>query len=291
MQITFKELVESHYGKLTEELHKELQGVLDEPEGSRDTPYHKLHQKKLNNFTKKVKELHSRGESTGLEDDKPKKGSSRAVFFPDEHKHIIIDGHPAAQKTAVKVAFAGDLDKHTGDSHLLGEHQNAVESDHFTNHRYSMLSHEGGHHYTYNPHGVVAPVLDHHDDHHWLEMAHADKLTAKKFTELTKTDTHPKGLKFEHFHEALMNDHHAAHGHHSGSDDHDHLRTHPLYENTQDFIQTTGNHPGDLRLQNMGVWKHPVTGKEHPVIRDFGYSHEIDKLYTKARKNKYSNRY
>lgn len=272
---------------LTEELHKELQDVLNEPENNRDNSYGKAHQNKLNNFTKKVRELSSRGEDSGLEDSKPKKGSSRAVFFPKEHKDITIDNVPTKQKTVVKVAFHGDLDKHTGSERLLGEHQNEVESDHFTRQNYSVLSHEGGSTYTHNPHGVTAPVFDSHEDHHWLEMGHADKLTGKKFTELTKTESHPKGLKFEHFTEALNNDHRAAHGHATGIDDHDHLRTHPLYENMQDFIQTTGNHPGDLRLQNMGVWKHPVTGKEQPVIRDYGYSHEIDKLYTKARRNKY----
>jgi hypothetical protein len=285
MELTFKQLVEQHYGALTEELHKELKDVLNAPENDRDHVYGKLHQRKLNNFASKVKDLAKRGEDTGLEGGAPKKGSSRAVYFPTDPKHITIDGHPAEQKTAVKVAFAGALDKHTGDHRLLGEHQNGVEADHFTRDNYSMLRNTNGHHYEYNPHGVTAPVLDHHEDDHWLEMGHADKLTGKKFTELTKTESHPKGLKFEHFHEALMNDHNAAHGNHSGTDAHDHVREHPLYEHMQDFIQTTGNHPVDLRLQNMGVWKHPVSGKEHPVVRDYGYSNDIAKLYTKGRMN------
>lgn len=58
---------------LTEELHKELQDVLNEPENNRDNSYDKAHQNKLNNFTKKVRELSSRGEDSGLEDSKPKK--------------------------------------------------------------------------------------------------------------------------------------------------------------------------------------------------------------------------
>lgn len=272
---------------LTEALHKELQDILDEPENNRDTTYGKTNQKKLNKFSSKVRDIANSGGDSGLEDSKPKKGSSRAVFFPKEHKDIVIDGVPAKQKTAVKIAFHGHLDKHTGDTHLLGEHQNAVESDHFTNKEYSVLSHDEHNKYHYNENGVTAPVFDHHDDNHWLEMGHADKLTGKKFTELTKTESHPKGLKFDEFHEALQNDHKMAHGNFSGVDNHDHIRSHPLYENMQDFMHTTGNHPADLALRNMGVWKHPVTGKEHPVIRDFGYSNEIDKLYTKAWRNKY----
>jgi hypothetical protein len=285
MKITFKQLVESHYGVLTEELHQELKDVLNAPETDRSGTSGKLYQRKLTNFSAKVKDLSKRGEDTGLEGGTPKRGSSRAVYFPTEPKHITIDGAPAQQHTAVKVAFAGALDKHTGDSHLLGEHQNIIESDHFTRDNHSMLRHTNDHHYEYNPDGVTAPVLDHHEDGHWLEMAHADKLTGKKFTELTKTESHPKGLKFDHFHEALKNDHAAAHGEHSGTDDHDHLREHPLYQNTQDFIYNTGNHPVDLRLQSMGVWRHPVTGKEHPVIRDYGYSNDIAKLYSKGGQN------
>lgn len=287
MKITFKELVEEHYGVIREELHPELKDVLNEPENDRDRNVHMKHyQNKLNNFSRKVKDLSKRGEHSGLEEGTPKKGSSRAVFFPAEHKHITIDGEHAEQKTAVKIAFPGALDKHTGDNRLLGEHQNAVESDHFTNSNYSVLNHTHSNHFEYNPHGITAPVLDHHEDHHWLEMAHADKLTAKKFTELTKTESHPKGLKFDHFTQALKNDHEAAHGYHSGNDEFDHVRDHPLYETAQDFMHSTGNHPGDLRMQNMGVWKHPISGKEHPVIRDFGFSNDIAKLYTTAHRNR-----
>ena len=27
---------------------------------------------------------------------------------------------------------------------------------------------------------------------------------------------------------------------------------------TEEFMYNTGNHPSDLRLQNYGIWKHPV---------------------------------
>jgi len=133
---------------------------------------------------------------------------------------------------------------------------------------------------------VTAPVFDNHPDHHWLEMGKADKINKSKFKELTKTETHPKGLDFDHFTTALRNEHAEAHGQKTYENgEHDHLRTHPLYEATQDFMHSTDNHPGDLRLQNYGVWKHPVTGKEHPVIRDYGFSNNIAKLYTEGRRN------
>lgn len=285
---TFAQILKENNIILSEEMHQELKDILDSP-----TTSIKGRNSKLNTFTGKVQDLAKRGEDNGLEDGRAKKGSSRAVFFPKEHKEITIDGVKTRAPTAVKVAFPGALDRHTGSDRLLGEHQNEVEADNYSRQSYSMLRHQpekGEHHYAYNDEGVTAPVLGNHEDHHWLEMGKADKMSAGKFKELTKTESHPKGLKFDEFTTALQNDHAAAHGHHSGNDGLDHVREHPLYENTSNFINDTGNHPGDLRLQNYGVWKHPVTGKEHPVIRDYGFSNEISKLYSKGWQNQFKTR-
>jgi hypothetical protein len=288
--LTFKELLAQKI--ITEAIHKELQNILDEPETDRgDRPAVYSHQKKLNTFVKTFKSLVDTGEDTGLEGGTPKKGSSRAVFFPKEPRKIHIDGKPVEQHTAVKIAFSGALDKHTGSHMLLGEHQNEIESDNYTRKAHSMLVEGRDGHYTTNEDGVTAPVLGTHPDNHWLEMAKADKMTAGKFKSMTKTDSHPKGLDFNHFVGTLQHDHAEAHGktHFSGvsSDDREKTREHPLFQNTQDFMYSTDNHPGDLRLQNYGVWKHPVTGKEHPVIRDYGYSNQIAGLYAKANRKKY----
>lgn len=167
--LSFKELLEQRI--ITEEIHKELQSILNEPEADRgERPAVYAHTQKLNRFVKKFKSLAANNEDTGLEDGKPKKGSSRAVFFPNEPKQIHIDGKPAAQHTAVKIAFPGALDKHTGDSKLLGEHQNSIESDNYTRRAHSMLVEGRDGHYTTNEDGVTAPVLDSHPDDHWLEM-------------------------------------------------------------------------------------------------------------------------
>jgi len=287
--ISFKELM---CNIITEEIHKELQSILDAPENDREYKPGKTTQNKLNNFTKKFRELTKNDIDTGLVDGKPKKGSSRAVFFPHTPKDINVDGQDTKQHTAVKIAFPGALDKYTQDTHLLGEHQNRVESDHFTTHNYSMLHQNEDGSYTSNPDGVTAPVFENHDQNHWLEMAHADKLTGAKFKDLTKIASHPKGLDFNKFVDTLQHDHYQAHGEKrfgsaTTEAERDHIRQHPLFENTQDFIYNTGNHPGDLRLANYGVWKHPVTRKEHPVITDYGYSDEVNKLYVKAKRNSY----
>jgi hypothetical protein len=289
--LTFKELINQNY--ITEELHQKLKDVLNTPENDRDSnEYAKLYQNKLNNFTKTFRSLAKKGEHTGLTDEKPKKGSSRAVVFPDEPKRIHVDGKEVNQPTAVKIAFPGIYDKHTGDSSLLGEYQNSTESDGFTQQQHSMLHETHPGHYKTNPNGVVVPVLDHHEDHHWLEAAKADNITKGKFKALTKIDSHPKGLDFDKFTNTLQHDHALAHGDkyhldNTTSEERDHIRQHPLYNNTEDFINNTNNHPGDLRIQNYGIYHHPVTGKEYPVIRDHGYSNEVAKLYARARRKKY----
>lgn len=288
--ITFRELIDNNI--ITEEIHKELQSILDQPETDRgDYPAVMRHQNKLNTFVKKFKSLSANNEDTGLQDDKPKKGSSRAVFFPSEARQIHIDGKPAAQHTAVKIAFPGTLDRYTGSNKLLGEHQNEIESDNYTRKAHSMLVEGKEGHYTTNEDGVTAPVLGSHPDSHWLEMAKADNMTGAKFKSLTKTDTHPKGLDFKKFVDVLQHGHAEAHGQRHYTDmmghEMDHIRQHPLFQNTQDFMYATDNHPGDLRMQNYGVWKHPVTGKEYPVIRDYGFSNHIAGLYTKARRKQW----
>jgi hypothetical protein len=289
--LTFKELLMQSI--ITEEMHQELKSILDEPESDRYSTAVNGHQKKLNRFVKKFKELTTNNIDTGLEDGKPKKGSSRAVFFPKEPKQIHIDGKPTSQHTAVKVAFPGNLDQYTGDAKLLGEHQNNIESAWYTRNVHSMLREVGSGHYTYNENGITAPVFDSHPDNHWLEMAKSDKLTKAKFKSLTKCDTHPKGLDFDEFTSALREDHSLAHGQRRASsglsgEESDHIRQHPLYESTQEFMYNTGNHPGELRLQNYGIWKHPITGKEHPVVRDYGFSNDIAKLYSQAQHKKFN---
>jgi len=289
--LTLREFVKKY--NLSEELHNELKNTLNEPELDREgDPYQraKLNQKKLNAFTKKTRALIKSGEDTGLEGDTPKKGSSRAVYFPKESKDVTIDGQKTKQPTAIKIAFAGQLDHYTGHPNLLGEEQNNVESDPFTQAHHSMLYRNTDGSYSTNENGVVAPVLDKPKDHnHWLEMARCPNLTKTKFKELTKTDTHPKGLNFDHFHKTLLDDYYANHGGAAGSGLSDsikhNVRQHPLYEKMEDFVYNTANHPADMHIGNWGEWTHPVTGKKYPVVRDFGCSGDVAKLYSEARKN------
>lgn len=51
------------------------------------------------------------------------------------------------------------------------------------------------------------------------------------------------------------------------------------------LIHNTDLHPCDIFSQwgavgdNMGVWTHPLTGKQYPVIRDYGFTHDVAREY------------
>lgn len=276
------------YGKsviLTEEVHEQIQSIMDSDKISSAN--------KLSAVSKKAKELIKAGKETGLESDKPKKGSSRAVFFPKEHKEITVDGVKTKSPTAVKIAFAGQLDKHHGEDTTLGEDQNEKESDHQINNNYGIL-HKHAHKETYgsNDHesgGVLAPVFSTHPENHHLEMGRVTPADSKSIAEATKHKHFPKGLKHEEIFDAMGHEHASAHGQrfHSKFDE-DHLervKEHPWCEHAISMMHDSGMHPGDLNKRNMGIYHHPVTGKKHLAIIDYGFSSDIAKKYTKARMN------
>lgn len=271
------------YGKneiLSEAVHEAIQSIMD----SDNIPA----SNKLAAISKKAKELISSGTDTGLESDKPKKGSSRAVFFPREHKEITVDGVKTKTPTAVKIAFPGKLDKYHGEDTTLGEDQNAAESDHHINNTYGVLRKTGQNEYTTNEHPILAPVLSTHSEHHYLEMGKVEKYNSKDLAEATKNKEFPKGLKHDEITTAMRYHHDQAHGQRpmlNGYDD-DHLEKvsdHPWVSKAISMMHDSGMHPGDLRPANMGIYTHPVTGKKHPVVIDYGFSNQIAQKYNKAR--------
>lgn len=270
---------------ITEELHAAINSVLNSDIISSHG--------KNNMIAKTARRLIEAGEDTGLEDSKPKKGSSRAVYFPKDKKQLHIDGHPTEMHTVVKVAFPGTLDKHTGHSQLLGEMQNEVEADHFSRQHYGLLRKDSQGKYTTNHSGIFAPVVAAHGDdgegnHHWLEMGRVTPLKSGDFKRLTKTPEFPKGISHQEFFDAVNRNHAEAHGMNhismTGQERHDEVVNHPLVESAINATLDTGMHPGDLVRRNMGVWVHPHTGKEHVVISDYGFTDEIGKAYTNARR-------
>lgn len=265
---------------MCEDLHPDIVSTLD----GYDKDKHKA-------ITKHIRNLISNGEETGLEGAKAKKGSSRAVFLPKDPKEIKIDGVNTHMKTALKIAYQGELDtkKLRGRKGFLGEMQNDAESSHYFN-QHSILKKVGygnKEFETNEEHGVLAPLTDKSNDGSWLEMGRVDNITPEKFKELTRNETHPEGLRHQDVAHIMENEHLLAFG--KGkvaySEREQAIHDHPFTQKMVHLIHNTDLHPGDIFTgredvgDNMWVWTHPVTGKEYPVVRDYGCTHDVAREY------------
>ncbi len=264
-------LLESLVSVLNEELHSEIQSILD----SKDDLVHKHRL-----ITAKIRSLNANGIDTGLEDGKPKKGSSRVVYFPKEYRELNLDGQTVKMPIAVKIAFPGVLDKYRKNGEpLLGELQNENEGSHFANQKYGVIYEDGENNYKTNKDGILAPVTKTHEKGHWLEMAKVDSLKESDFKRLTKTPEFPKGISHHEFIKALINEHYAARGKRAVYHVDEKIHNHPLVEQFKNYIFDTGSNPHDYDKRNMGIFKHPITGKEHIVLRDFGADDNVLNQY------------
>jgi len=277
-----------------ESLHPELLSIVKSTGGRL---------KKQTQLAKKIKELTEKGESTGIEGNMPK-GSSRAYLQHKIPNTVTIDEKKTTLNTGTKVAIRADLDKHhrpddyTGLN--LGAMQNEAENgDHWVNSTYRILSRKhdkDGHHFESNEEGgIFPPLLDHDEEgHEWSHVGHVDKITKSQFKQLTKTEDHPKGISHDDFCNALERHHNRSNGrYHEQSDaweSHlDSVENHPLVQKFIDYHGNTGNPPHDYRqIGNLGRWKHPLTGQDHIVARDHGFSSDVQHAYTTARKRMWS---
>lgn len=280
----------SSYGSqseiLNEELHPELQHIINRES---DTPG-----TKLNEISKKIRSLKVTGQDTGLEDDKPKKGSSRAVFFPRDHHPVTLDGIQTKLPTAVKIGYPSTIENyktgvnpHTDD--LLGHMQNRVENDWALQKRHGVMTQNDDGTWTHNPEGIVPPIIDAHPEGHWLHVGKVSKMNAKDFKESTKTPEFPKGITHTEFHDTIQNmwtQAHGGEGYHYAKTSQDRMRDleqHPFVNSAKEMVLDHDIHPADFVTGNMGIWEHPVTGKKQPVIIDYGFSKDIAKRYSDLR--------
>lgn len=250
---------------------------------------------RLANVSRTIRNLLKSGADTGLTDDKPKKGSSRAVFIPKEHADVKIDGHQVKIPHVLKVAFHGTLDSHTTDGYgLLGESQNEHEvgvSNHF-----SMLRPIGQGEYETNHEGFLPPLLDHGENHEWMSVGKVSKIGAGDFRNLTKTEDFPKGISHNEFYHSLNHHWYQSNGASYWGGSHtkerlDKLGDHPLVDRAFRFCLDTDTRPEDFYKGNMGIWEHPVTGEKHIVTSDAGFSKHVARRYQDARKNQSRGRY
>ncbi len=239
---------------------------------------------------KSIRGAIKRGEDTGLEDSKPKMGSSRAVYFPKEHHPIHIDGKDTHIPTVMKVAFHGHLDKYNNSGKLLGEHQNLVESDRYNTSYSTLVPHPSGHGFTTNHDGVVPPMLHSHAEGHYNLVGRVRPIKEGEFRQLTKTPEFPKGISHKDMYDTLNHHYQVANGNDRSPPDkvahYEKISEHPFVAKMHDFVASTGQHPTDLVKHNMGVWDHPTQGTKHIVASDYGYSTEVAKHYGNAIKAK-----
>lgn len=272
---------------ITEELHPEIKAKLNQENTYPAT--------RFNELTKTVRNIIKSGQDTGLTDDKPKKGSSRAVMFVKEPARVKIDGVDAELPHVLKMSFHGALDKYReGDSYspLLGDLQNLHESDH-AHHGVLVKQHDGT--FKTNPNGFLPPIIDHHADGHWMSVGRVSPLKAAEFKQLTKTEDFPKGITPTEFRASIIHHTQQAHGKHVRMSDlggvsqerAEILINHPLIQKALNFTVESDTNPYDFGNRNLGIWQHPVTGERHIVAADAGFSNDVMRAYVAARKKKY----
>jgi hypothetical protein len=280
---------------IVESLHPELEDIVV---NSRTKPG----TSKLTLLAKKIKDLTARGENTGIEKNKNgkenmPKGSSRAYLPLKDPEHITLDGKPTAVKTGMKVAIRAALDRshdHKKYGNMsLGQLQNEAEGgDHFVNSNYRVITkdHHTNEYKSNTESGIFPPLIDQdRDGHEWLHVVHIDKITPKKFRDLTKTESHPGGLYHSQFCEALEREWNKDHGKHwsRGPESEkriDHALSHPLVQKFLDHQRNLDSPPHDYRqLGNLGIFTHPHTGKQNIVARDHGFSRNVMEAYHEAR--------
>jgi len=286
MQNTITEAYSQMYSTkqlLVEELHPEIQNILDSDSIQQEN--------KLDVVSKKVRELASAGVDTGLENSTPKMGSSRAVFFPKEAKQVVVDGNPTTSQTAVKIAFKGILDHHHKNT-MFGIQQNQLEADpHLTN-NYSVLAKKDDGTFKTNDSqsgGIIPPVFSSHPEGHHIEMGKAAPIGKGDMIQLTRTPDFPHGITFDDIFHTLNREHSYSMGQpYNGSTDErmDKVSKHPWVSDAINFMHDSGLHPCDFAKRNCGVYTHPVSGKRHLVMLDYGYSSNLAKQYTDARKKR-----
>jgi hypothetical protein len=245
---------------------------------------------RLANVSKTIRNLLKTGADTGLQDSKPKKGSSRAVYFPTEPAHVTIDGAQTNMPHVMKVAFHGTLDSHTEDKKdhgLLGESQNRHEVG--ASQDYATLKKNPDGSFRHNPEGFLPPLLSKSDNHEYISVGRVEPLKSGEFRSLTKNEDFPKGISHKEFYDAVNKNWQESNGqnHYSSISEEklEKVSEHPLVNRAIDFSLGTDTHPADFNPRNLGVWTHPVTGEKHIVASDAGFSRFVAKRYHDARMN------
>lgn len=241
-----------------------------------------------------------RDQALSLPVKKLRRGSSRGYSLYPEDIPVHIDGRPVKMAAGVKRAVPSkdidpylDFRKYKKKGKGMGHLQNEAEA-HPHNDKYRVLHRIDNSKFVTNKAGIFAPLLNHDQNHQWLEVGHVADATAHDWSELTKTKTHPKGIRHADFYDAL---HHAVYGtekeykpatNEKRKKQLESLANHPLVQSFINYHRDTKVSVEDFAgRSNFGVWTHPHTGTRQIVARDIGWSDEIEAARTKAQKNRF----
>lgn len=212
-------------------------------------------------------------------------GSTRKVFFLKENTNIVLDNKIVNLPTVIKIAYEGCFDDITGVDLLLGEIQNESEIN-CSKSQYGILipSDKG---YIFNPEGVFNNVITHHKLH-WVEAIKLKPLLAMSFPKLTKTKSIPAGLDYDVFSRVLLVEAALRKGivpKYTKSLYHDKYLEHYLVKNILAFTLEHSLAMNDIAhvIHNWGIFTHPITNKQYPIILDYGCNTNINDLFKRSR--------
>lgn len=220
------------------------------------------------------------------------KGSSRRYYKFHTKKNIKIDGINTSIEHGIKIPVISNLDYyHDGD--LFGKQQNKIESDSKLDKFRVLKKTKDG--YTTNVNGVLSPVLSSNKNGKWVETVDVIPLEHSKYTRnesiaannrmknALSTSEFPN-MSWEKIRSSLNSFNKLKHNNdHVLTDDQKNIvKNHPVGRVLADLLTHTNISVDDLSSENVGIWKHPITGKDHPVILDYGASKKLLSDYDDA---------
>lgn len=219
------------------------------------------------------------------------RGSSRNYYKFDTPKKISLDGEPISVEHGVKIPIISNLD-HYHSNEIFGKQQNKNESlTAFNSHRTLI---KNGKEYKTNENGVLAPVFSSHPEGKWIEMAHVEPIENKNYNEEKTKEINQRfknSIQNKDFPDITWNDIHGSlkrleQTKHNNNvlDDNDKkiLDKHPVAKGLSKLIGNTSISAYDLTRDNIGLWKHPKTKKDHVVVLDYGASRKLLSDYDDA---------
>lgn len=245
------------------------------------------------------------------------RGSSRHVMAIPGTFEMPVRWHSGAEPirmrhpAVLKMAYEGYLDKyrhklpkkyqdHTGRVPLLGEEQNAIESEPFRN-NYSIFPKNVNQHgvydgtYRFNPHGVTSPVLGNHPEHHFMYQLKMEPFDEDLFKRTTQTKEFPKGLEWDQVYDSMRHHWDVAHGKATWKPNSPHVKllSHPFVSSLHDFTMDTATHPSDNVRDNVGHLilggagagvPENLRGKVMTGLLDSGFGYGMPEKYNALRK-------